>query len=397
MRHEPTAASLSRPGGQPVGAPSAANPAANRDVTTALPEAPLPAVQAALAPKTETRAPNRLRPLLRWESALVVALAATVLVGAATSRQFLTSANVFSNVCLLYGELAIMTLPMTLVILAGEIDLSIASTLALSSSLVGYLWQQGWPMPGVIAFVLVTGALLGWVNGALVTRLGLPSLAVTIGTMTLYAGIAEIVLGPAIITNFPSSYTTIGVNPLPGTGQLLSFSAAVFIVLAVLFGVLLHATPFGRSVVAIGFNKEAALFAGIRVKRVKTLLFMLSGLTGALAGILYTFRLSTAESDNGIDLILPVVAVVLLGGVSIFGGKGSLAGVVLAVLVYTSLQSALLLTNFNANGLEIVTGGLLLLSVLVPNAGQLASRARSLAGRRRLGVAAHAQLKDGTP
>jgi rhamnose transport system permease protein len=326
---------------------------------------------------------DRLRSLLRWESALVVALAATVLIGALTSPQFLTSTNIFSNVCLLYGELAIMTLPMTLVILSGEIDLSIASNLALSSSLVGYLWEHGWPMPAVIAFVLVTGIVLGLFNGVLVTRLGLPSLAVTIGTMTLYGGIAEIVLGPAIITNFPSAYTTIGVNPLAGTGQLLSFSAAVFIVLAVIFGIVLHATPFGRSVIAIGYNKEAAQFAGIRVKRVKTLLFVTSGLVGSLAGILYTFRLSTAESNNGIDLILPVVAVVLLGGVSIFGGRGTLVGVVLAVLVYSGLQSALLLTNFNANGLEIVTGGLLLLSVLIPNAAELSARAHRFINRHR--------------
>jgi rhamnose transport system permease protein len=150
----------------------------------------------------------------------------------------------------------------------------------------------------------------------------------------------------------------------------------IFIVLAVIFGVVLHSTPFGRSVVAIGWNKEAAQFAGIRVKRVKTSLFMVSGLIGALAGILYTFRLSTAESNNGIDLVLPVIAVVLLGGVSIFGGKGSIIGVILAVLVYCGLQSALLLTNFNANALELVTGGLLLLSVLIPNGGELVARAR---------------------
>jgi rhamnose transport system permease protein len=306
----------------------------------------------------------------------VVALLLTIVLGAVSSPQFLTSTNIFSNVCLLYGELAIMALPMTLVVLSGEIDLSMASTLALASSLVGYLWEHGWPMPAIIPLVLAIGAALGLFNGLLVTRFGLPSLAVTIGTMTLYAGIAEIVLGPAIITNFPSTYTSIGVSPLPGTGQLLSFSAAVFIVLAILFGIVVHATPFGRSVIAIGYNKEAAQFAGIRVKRVKTALYVIAGTISALAGILYTFRLSTAESDNGIDLILPVVAVVLLGGVSIFGGKGTLVGVVLAVLVYAGLQSALLLTNFNPNGLEIVTGGLLLLSVLIPNAGELSSRAR---------------------
>jgi rhamnose transport system permease protein len=321
---------------------------------------------------------------LRWESALVIALVATVVIGALTSREFLTSANIFSNVGLLYGELAIMTLPMTLVILAGEIDLSIASTLALSSSLVGYLWENHWPMLLIIVCVLGVGLLCGALNGLLVTRFGLPSLAVTIGTKTLYAGIAEIVLGPAIITSFPSSYTTIGVNPFPGSQGLLSYSAVFFIVLAVIFGAVLHATPFGRSVVAIGWNKEAAQFAGIRVKRVKTSLFMVSGLVGALAGILYTFRLSTSESDNGIDLVLPVIAVVLLGGVSIFGGKGTLIGVVLAVLVYCGLQSALLLTNFNANALEIVTGGLLLLSVLIPQSGELTARARRFWNRYRL-------------
>jgi rhamnose transport system permease protein len=327
-------------------------------------------------PTEETSGADRLRWFVRWETALVVALLATVVLGAITSPQFLTASNIFSNVSLLYGELAIMTLPMTLIILSGEIDLSIASILALSSSLVGYLWTYHWPMPLIIVCVLGAGLVCGAFNGIIVTRLGLPSLAVTIGTKTLYAGIAEIVLGPAIITNFPARYTDVGVNPVPHTFGLLSYSAMIFIVLAVIFGVVLHATPFGRGVVAIGWNQEAAQFAGIRVKRVKTVLFMVSGLVGALAGILYTFRLSTAESNNGIDLVLPVIAVVLLGGVSIFGGKGSLVGVILAVLVYCGLQSALLLTNFNANALEIVTGGLLLLSVLIPNGGELASRVR---------------------
>jgi rhamnose transport system permease protein len=324
---------------------------------------------------------ERARWLLRWESALVVALALTVLIGALTSRQFLTVSNIFSNVSLLYGELAIMVLPMTLVVLSGEIDLSIASVLALSSSLVGYLWSEHWPMPLVIAVVLAAGLACGAFNGVLVTRFGLPSLAVTIGTKTLYAGISEIVLGPSIITSFPAAYTTIGVDPFPGTGDLLSYSAVIFIVLAVVFAVVLHATPFGRAVVAIGWNKEAAQFAGIRVKRTKTVLFMLSGLVGSMAGVLYTFRLTTAEANNGVDLVLPVIAVVLLGGVSIFGGKGTFLGVVLAVLVYCGLQSALLLTNFNSNALELVTGGLLLLSVLIPNGGELAARAHRFTSR----------------
>jgi rhamnose transport system permease protein len=357
-----------------VGVPGGAAPA------TAVPPGPL--AEGALAPPSK-RAAGKLRPVLRWEGALVVALALTVLLGVLTSHEFLTVSNVFSNVSLLYGELAMMTLPMTLVILSGEIDLSVASTLALANSLVGYLWTEHWPMPLVIFCVLAAGTACGAFNGLLVTRLGLPSLAVTIGTMTLYAGISELVLGPSIITSFPASCTSIGVDPVPGTGGLLSYSALAFVVLALIFAVVLHATTFGRSVVAIGYNKEAAQFAGIRVKHVKTVLFVSSGLVAAMAGVLYTFRLSTAEANNGTSLVLPVVAIVLLGGVSIFGGKGTMLGVVLAVLVYCSLQSALLLTNFNSNALELVTGGLLLLSVLIPNGGELVARVRQL-GRGRL-------------
>ncbi len=212
------------------------------------------------------------------------------------------------------------------------------------------------------------------------TRLGLPSLAVTIGTMTLYAGIAEIILGSTIVSNFPTGYTNIGVNAFPHTD--LSWSAVIFLVLAIAFGALMHATPFGRSLFAIGWNKEAALYAGIRVKRVKTVLYMISGLIGALAGVLYTFRLSTAEFDNGSGLVLSVIAVVLLGGVSIFGGKGTLFGVFLAVIVFCSLQNALLLTNFPEDATGIVTGGLLLGSVLLPNGGTFVDRLRGHKARR---------------
>jgi rhamnose transport system permease protein len=142
---------------------------------------------------------------------------------------------------------------------------------------------------------------------------------------------------------------------------------AIFIVLAVIFGVVLHSTATGRSIYAMGASPEAALFAGIRIKRVKTMLYVVSGLVCALAGVLYTFRLATAVQNNGLGLELSVVAVVLLGGVSIFGGKGSLAGVVLAVIAFAALQNALLLTNFNQEATGIVIGALLLISVFAPN------------------------------
>ena len=145
---------------------------------------------------------------------------------------------------------------------------------------------------------------------------------------------------------------------------------------------ILHFTPFGRSLYAIGANKDAAIFAGIRVKRIKLLLFMVSGLVCSAAGILYTFRLSTAVQNNGLGLELSVVAIVLLGGVSIFGGSGSMIGVVLAVFVLAGLQNALFLTSFPQSALGIIPGILLLVSVLAPNASSFVRRARGLLRRR---------------
>ncbi len=254
-----------------------------------------------------------------------------IALGINASDQFLTNGNFF-YLSVSIGEVAIMTLPLTFIIITGEIDLSVASILGLSSALVGYLWSHGWPMPAIIPAVLVVGIVAGAFNGFLITRVGLPSLAVTIGTLTLYRGIAVILLGPNTISDFPFKYTKIGVDPFPHT-SFLSYSAVIFLVLAAVFGIVLHFTPFGRSLYAIGSNKEAATSAGIRVKRIKMRLFILSGLVCSAVGILYTFRLSTAVQNNGLGLELTVVAIVLLGGVSIFGGRGSIIGVVLAVFV----------------------------------------------------------------
>jgi rhamnose transport system permease protein len=318
------------------------------------------------------------RPFVSWEGGLVVAALAVILLGRSISSAFLSNGNLF-YLCISIGEVAIMTLPLTLIVITGEIDLSVASILGLSSALVGYLWSHGWPMVAIIPTVLAVGVVAGAFNGILVTKLGLPSLAVTIGTLTLYRGIAIILLGPNTISDFPFKYTSIGINPV---GSFLSWSVVVFLVLAVIFGTVLHFTPFGRTLYAIGSNQEAALFAGIRVKRTKLLLFMVSGLVCAAAGILYTFRLSTAVQDNGLGLELSVVAIVLLGGVSIFGGKGTIVGVVLAVFVFAGLQSALFLSNFPERAFGIVTGGLLLLSVLIPNISSYVDRGRAFWQRR---------------
>jgi rhamnose transport system permease protein len=320
-----------------------------------------------------------VRNMLRWESGLAVVVLAIGVLGVSTSSEFLTGTNMF-NLGLQAGEIAIMALPMALIIISGEIDLSVASIMGMASAVLGYLFGKGWPMPAIFVVVLLVGVTAGAINGLLITRIGLPSLAVTIGTLGLYRGVANIILGPNTISNFPTAYTNIGVNGVFGTN--LSFSAAVFIVLAVVFGIVLHFTPVGRSIYAMGASPEAATFAGIRVKRIKTLLYITSGVICSLAGVLLTFRLSTSVNSNGLGLELDVVAVVLLGGVSIFGGKGTIVGVVLGVLAFAGISNALLLTNFNQEAASIPVGILLLISVFVPNMAQLTRRLRDAIARR---------------
>jgi rhamnose transport system permease protein len=314
---------------------------------------------------TERIRPALSRQTLRWETGLAVVVILILVIGSASSPNFLTGNNLF-NLGLSNGEIAIMTLPMTMIVISGEIDLSVASILGMASALLGFLWARGWPMPAIFVTIAAVGIAAGAVNGLLVTRLRLPSLAVTIGTLALYRGIATILLGPNTVSNFPTAYTNLGVDAVPFTGNDMTYSTLIFIVLAIIFGVVLHATPLGRSIYAMGASQEAAQFAGIRVKRIKTILFMVSGFICSLAGVLWTFRLSTAVQNNGLGLELSVVAIVLLAGVSIFGGKGSVAGVVLAVLAFAGIQNALLLTNFNQEATGIVTGALLLASVFLP-------------------------------
>jgi rhamnose transport system permease protein len=190
---------------------------------------------------------ERLRPALRWETGLAVVVILIFAIGSAASPDFLTGNNLF-NLGLSNGEIAIMCLPMTLIIISGEIDLSVASILGMSSALLGYLWSRGWPMPAIFIVVAIVGIAAGAVNGVLITRLRLPSLAVTIGTLALYRGVATILLGPNTVATFPTAYTNLGVNAVPFTGNDMTYSTLIFIVGAIVFGVVLHATPFGRSI-----------------------------------------------------------------------------------------------------------------------------------------------------
>jgi rhamnose transport system permease protein len=202
---------------------------------------------------------------------------------------------------------------------------------------MGALWNANLPIELIVPLCLVLGAVLGAVNGVFVTVIGLPSLAVTIGTLALYRGLAFVVLGDTAVAQWPGSWTSWVIGSSAGIPNLVW----PLVVLLVVFGVVLHATPLGRSLFAMGANKEAARFAGIRVARTTFWLYVVCGAVSALAGILWTLRYSSARADNGSGLELAVVAAVLLGGVSIFGGRGTLWGVLGGVTLLAALQNAL--------------------------------------------------------
>lgn len=323
--------------------------------------------------------PPLWRGLVRWEAGLVLVLIAVLIFGSSQSSTFLSGTTFFFT-GLNMGEVAMMALPLLLIVMIGEIDLSVAAMLGLSGAVLGTLFQNGWPLWAAMLASLVVGAIGGALNGVLVSKLGLPSIAVTIGTLTLFRGVAEIVLPNPTTKLFPANLTKIGVVPLQGTQ--IAYSTAIFVVLAIITAVVLHATPLGRSLFAIGLQPEAAEFAGIRVARIRFALYVVSGIVCAFAGILFTLKNSSASYGAGQGLELTVVAIVLFGGVSIFGGRGTVLGVALSVVIVGALQQALTQMHVQPEVQNIVTGTLLLISVIVANGGEAYRRLRARAHRR---------------
>lgn len=283
----------------------------------------------------------------------------------------------------------LMAMPMAFIIITGEIDLSVASTAGLSAASMGVLFShRHLPIAVVLVLCLLIGLACGALNGVLITVVGLPSLAVTIGTLALFRGLALVVIGDEAVADFPVGLTTAATATIPGIGVPVAMAIALAVV--VVFGVVLHLTPYGRSLFALGYSAEAASFVGIRVNRTKFGLYLVSGLVSAAAGVFWVLRYSTAQSDSVQGLELSVVAAVLLGGVSIFGGSGGIVGVVAGVLLIRTVTYALQLAGLPDTVLTIVTGGLLIASVTAP--GVLA-HLRSGRSRRR---AASLQVQGAT-
>ncbi|GAA4681150.1 ABC transporter permease [Frondihabitans cladoniiphilus] len=322
--------------------------------------------------KTAVRPPApavRLRSRFwRGRDATIVYALVLIVVLAALFIPYFASVTTVSFLLIDAIPILLMAMPMALIIITGEIDLSVASTAGLSAATLGVLWQAGHGHTSIVAiFVicLVIGAACGAFNGFLVAVVGLPSLAVTIGTLALFRGLALVVIGDNAVADFPTAVTTFATSNIPGIGvpTVMIFVAIV----VVIFGVILHFTPFGRGLFALGFSPEAASFVGIRVNASKFWLYVASGVVSSAAGLFWVLRYSSAQSDSVQGLELSVVAAVLLGGVSIFGGSGSIVGVVAGVLIIRTVNYSLQLAGLPDTVLTIVTGGLLVLSVVAPS------------------------------
>ena len=302
--------------------------------------------------------------LLSWETILVGLLIAVFVINSLTSKFFLDFYNL-SDATFNFSEKAILALAMALLIIVRDIDLSIAAIIALASLAMGLAAQAGAPTPMLIVLGLSVGVVCGIVNGALVTGFALPSIVVTIGTMSLFRGIAQVALGDQALTKYPASFQAIGqgylFDPWP-----IPISFVLFLALAVVFGIVLHRTTIGRRIYAIGANPTAALFSGVRVNRIRFSLFVLMGLMAGLAAVLLTGRIGSTRPNIALGFELEVVTMVVLGGVAISGGSGSIIGVVLAVFVLGFTTFGLSLINVPGIVISILNGFLLIVSIAAP-------------------------------
>ena len=317
---------------------------------------------------------NRLRGILAHPELVTVGLIIIAFIaGTMMSPYFLDAAFLF-NYTSLYIEVGIMAIGMTFIIISGNIDLSVAATLALVASVAGVLYfDLAIPLVITIVLSLALGALLGAFNGIMVTRLKIPALAATLGTLALYRGAAQVIMGddsrPMLAwsrdVNFPEWFTNI--HRVYITGTPIPVPLVIFLVLAIILGIVLHKTTFGRWVYATGTNELATRYSGIPTERLKIILFALSGFLSGLAGIIMVSRLSVARYDHAHGWELDVITAVVLGGTDIFGGRGTMFGTVAAYLLIIFLRTGMGVANVKAESQLAVIGSLLIIAILVSN------------------------------
>ena len=319
------------------------------------------------------------RRLKGWEGLLIVILASVFVINSLIAPNYLTIGNQI-NLFVLSIERIIVALTMTFLIINGEIDLSAPSIMGLAACVAAFLFSKGMDFGTALLISMSIGLACGLFNGFWVAFVGLNSLVVTLAMLICYRGLARVFLEDRSIGHFPEWFNLLGQKNLVGPFPL---ALIVFFVLMLIALIVLQYSGFGRRVFVIGNNKDVARYSGVKVPRVKMILYIASGLVSALAGLLLAARLGAVRGDLASGFELDIVTMVLLGGVSIFGGSGSLYGVFLSILIILNIRNGMGLANFSGHFQTGVVGLLLIASVLVPNlVGQVRA---SLNRRRRIG------------
>jgi rhamnose transport system permease protein len=304
-----------------------------------------------------------LRRALRHETILVILLAVALLVLAAQSDRFFTVPNLL-NQARLMAEVGLIALAMTFVLVSGGIDLSVGSMLGLTAVVLGVVWQDfGVALPLAICVALTIATLLGLINGIIITRFGVPALIATLGTLALYRGIAEGISQGRSVRGYPDWFINLGQGEIFGLPSQLWLLLGLTLVAAFILGM----TTFGRATYATGANDTAARFSGIAVDRVRLLIYAGSGFVAGIAGILFVARVSTTRSDMGTGVELDVITAVVLGGTSIFGGRGTIAGTVIGLILVQALKSGLSLAGIKGDGTIVVIGLVLIVAIVLSN------------------------------
>lgn len=309
-----------------------------------------------------------------WPSLLLVVAVALFILNSFMSPYFL-SAWSLSDATFNFTEKAIIAFAMALLIISGEIDLSVAAIIALSSTIMGLCLQLGFGTSELVFVGLFVGVLCGAFNGALVVGLGLPSIVVTIGTMSFFRGISFIILGDQAFNGYPAEFAFFGQGYV---WWVISYEFVLFLFVALAYFVLLHKTNFGRQIFVIGNNATAAQFSGVRVKRIKFILFCLVGLMSGIAAILLTSRLGSTRPSIAQGWELEVITMVVLGGISILGGSGTIQGVFIAAFIMGLISFGLGLLNVPGIVMSIFIGALLIIVIALPIiAGKIKNRLKT--------------------
>jgi rhamnose transport system permease protein len=314
--------------------------------------------------------------LVQWEVMLLALFLVFNLYMSLTTPHYLNVRNLF-DMTPTFSEKAIVALVMTFIIITGNIDISVGSIMALSSVTMAALFDSGLNVWAAALAGICVGTACGVLNGLVITKLRISAVIVTLATFSLYRGIACVILGDQAVSGFPESFSYLGCGYLGGIVPLV---LVVFVILAVIMGLVLHKTTFGRTVYAIGSNERTCHASGIRVRRITLLLFALSGCMSAVAAMFLTARIGNTRPNIAKGFELEIITIVILGGVMITGGVGRMWGVILSIFLVGTIRYGLGLHNVPGQLMLIVIGSLLIVSILVNNVTRRYARARSLAG-----------------